>query len=79
MPNAEESWGATREAELTREYARIGYIAGEPWPAPPDGLSPDSILELLRRVPDGTGRTGYMKALAELAARGEKSKRCREK
>ena len=58
-------WTERQRAELAREYARIGYVEGERWPAPPPMLTPDQLLALFRRIPDGTGRAGYVAALAE--------------
>ena len=60
-------WTDEQRAELVREYTRIGYVAGERWPAPPDHLTPADLLELFRRIPDGAGREGYFAALAKLA------------
>ena len=53
---------------FAREYARIGYQAGELWPAPPRPLTPAEQLALLRRVPDGSGLAGYKAVLAADAA-----------
>jgi hypothetical protein len=58
-------WTAEQQAELAASYARIGYVHGELWPAPPPELSPDELLALLRRIPDGAGRAGYMSVLAD--------------
>ena len=60
-------WSDSQRTRLAQEYARIGYIPGEPWPAPPSELTPDQLLALLGRIKDGKGRTGYMAALATLA------------
>ena len=62
-------WSEQERAELAREYARIGYVDGERWPAPPEHLGPADLLALFRRIPDGAGRAGWMAALADLAPR----------
>ena len=59
-------WTETQRAELASEYARIGYVAGERWPAPPDNLKPEDLLALFRRIADGGGREGYIAELAKL-------------
>lgn len=61
-------WTEQQQRELAQEYARIGYVAGERWPAPPAELTPDALLALFRRIPDGAGRAGYMAALANANA-----------
>jgi hypothetical protein len=58
-------WTDAQRAEIARQYERIGYRAGELWPAPPDHLSADDILALLRRVPDRGGLAGWRTVLAE--------------
>jgi hypothetical protein len=63
-------WTEQQRAELAREYARIGYVAGERWPAPPAELVPEQLLALLRRVPDGAGRAGWVAALGNASPRG---------
>jgi len=60
-------WTDQQRAELAREYARIGYVAGERWPAPPDNLEPADLLAVFRRIPNGAGREGFFAALAKLA------------
>jgi hypothetical protein len=60
-------WTDLQRAELAREYARIGYVEGERWPAPPDHLKPADLLDLFRRIPDGAGREGYFAELARVA------------
>jgi hypothetical protein len=60
-------WTELQLAELAREYSRIGYVAGELWPAPPEHLKPEDLLALFRRIPDGAGRTGYFAELARVA------------
>ena len=62
-------WTEQQRTELARAYARIGYVAGERWPAPPPELTPAQLLELFRRIPDGAGRAGYTAALADAAKR----------
>ena len=59
-------WTDEQRAELGREYARVGYVAGEHWPAPPPELTPTQLMELFRRIPDGAGRAGYAAVLAEI-------------
>ncbi len=51
------------ESEFRAEYDRIGYRPGEPWPAPPCGMSEAELLRLLRRVPTGSGLAGWLKVL----------------
>ncbi len=58
-------WTEPQRAELAREYTRVGYVAGERWPAPPDHLKPEDLLALFRRIPDGAGRAGYTAELAK--------------
>ena len=52
-----------QRAELARHYNRIGYVQGELWPAPPANLEPADVIALLKSIPDGAGREGYMAAL----------------
>jgi hypothetical protein len=61
------NWTDQQQAELAGHYARIGFAQGQRWPAPPPELSPEQLLALFRRVPDGAGRAGYMAVLAEAA------------
>ena len=61
------TWSDGQRAEIALEYARIGYRAGELWPAPPERLSPAELVALFRRIPDDGGRAGYMAELAKLA------------
>jgi hypothetical protein len=60
-------WSDAQRAQLTREYARIGYVPGELWPAPPLELTPDDLLALCARIADGAGREGYVAELGKLA------------
>ena len=53
-----------QRAELARHYARIGYVHGELWPPPPANLEPADLIALLKTIPDGAGREGYIAALA---------------
>jgi catechol 2,3-dioxygenase-like lactoylglutathione lyase family enzyme len=53
----------SQRADLARHYARIGYVQGESWPAPPDNLEPADVIALLKTIPDGAGREGYIAAL----------------
>ena len=62
-------WSEQQRAELAAQYARVGWVDGERWPAPPSELTPDEILALFRRIPDGAGRDGYAAALADAARR----------
>jgi catechol 2,3-dioxygenase-like lactoylglutathione lyase family enzyme len=54
----------SQRADLARHYARIGYVQGELWPAPPANLEPAAVIEILKTIPDGAGREGYIAALA---------------
>ena len=60
-------WTEEELSELARQYARIGYVEGERWPAPLDHLKPADLLDLFRRIPDGGGRDGYIAELARAA------------
>jgi catechol 2,3-dioxygenase-like lactoylglutathione lyase family enzyme len=57
------TWTDSQRAELARQYARVGYVQGELWPAAPDTLSPTDLLELFKTIPSDAGREGYMAAL----------------
>ena len=57
-------WTDSQRAELTRHYTRIGYVEGELWPAPPANLEPADVIALVKTIPDGAGRAGYVAALA---------------
>jgi catechol 2,3-dioxygenase-like lactoylglutathione lyase family enzyme len=57
-------WTDGQRADLARHYARIGYVQGELWPAPPPNLEPAEVIALLKAIPDGAGREGYIAALA---------------
>ncbi len=57
-------WTKSQEAELAREYARIGFRAGERWPYPQDPeQSPAEFLAFLSSIPDAAGLQGYLAAL----------------
>jgi len=60
------TWNTDQLAQLAQQYERIGYVAGERWPAPPDWAGPNELLAMLREIPDHGGRAGYMTALAKL-------------
>jgi hypothetical protein len=60
-------WSDQQRAQLAQEYTRIGYAAGDRWPAPSAELTPDQLLALFGRIPDGSGRPGYIAELAKLA------------
>ena len=60
-------WSAEQKAELARHYSRIGYRPGELWAAPPEELSPEQLLALLRTIPDGAGLAGWLAALGRNA------------
>ena len=60
-------WSDQQRAQLAQEYTRIGYTAGDRWPAPPAELTPDQLLALFGRIPEGGGRPGYITELAKLA------------
>jgi catechol 2,3-dioxygenase-like lactoylglutathione lyase family enzyme len=57
-------WTESQRAELARHYSRIGYVQGELWPTPADSLDPAEVIALLKTIPDGAGRAGYIAALA---------------
>lgn len=57
-------WTDSQRADLARHYTRIGYVQGEVWPAAPDSLEPADVIALLKAIPDGAGREGYVAALA---------------
>jgi catechol 2,3-dioxygenase-like lactoylglutathione lyase family enzyme len=57
-------WTDGQRADLARHYARIGYVQGELWPAAPANLEPADVIALLKAIPDGAGREGYIAALA---------------
>jgi hypothetical protein len=52
-----------QSAALKLEYTRIGYRAGEHWPAPARQHTPDELLALLRSVETGAGLQGYLEVL----------------
>jgi predicted enzyme related to lactoylglutathione lyase len=58
------NWTDSQRADLARHYARIGYVEGELWPAPSPNLEPADVIALLKTIPDGAGREGYIAALA---------------
>jgi catechol 2,3-dioxygenase-like lactoylglutathione lyase family enzyme len=58
------NWTDSQRADLARHYARIGYVEGELWPAPPPNMEPADVIALLKTIPDGAGRAGYVAALA---------------
>lgn len=62
-------WNEQQRAELARQYARVGGVSGELWPTPSSELTPDQFLALLRSIPDGAGRAGYIAALVVTASR----------
>lgn len=55
-------WTDSQRAELARHYTRIGYVQGDLWPAPPDNLEPADVIALVKTIPDGAGREGYIAA-----------------
>ncbi|HJQ11053.1 MAG TPA: VOC family protein [Gemmatimonadaceae bacterium] len=55
-------WTDSQRADLARHYSRIGHQQGEVWPPPPDNLEPAEVIELLKKVPNGAGREGYIAA-----------------
>src|SRR5438045_2882354 len=57
-------WTDSQRAELARHYARIGYVQGDLWPPAPANLEPTDVIALLKTIPDGAGRAGYVAALA---------------
>jgi len=58
-------WTDQQRAELARQYARIGHVQGDLWPAPPAHLNPEDLLVMFRRIPDGAGREGYIAELVK--------------
>jgi catechol 2,3-dioxygenase-like lactoylglutathione lyase family enzyme len=56
-------WTDGQRADLARHYTRIGYVQGEVWPPPPGNLEPTEVIALLKNIPDGAGREGYIAAL----------------
>jgi hypothetical protein len=68
-------WNEQQRAELARQYARIGYVPGELWPTPSQERTPDQLLELFRRIPDGAGPAGYIAALADAPSPDEGDRR----
>ena len=64
------AWTEDQRAKVDREYQRIGYVAGERWPAPPCEMTPNEILALLQQVPAGSGRAGYIAVLERVAKSG---------
>jgi hypothetical protein len=64
-------WNEHQRAELVRQYARVGYLPGEVWPAPPEWWTADQLSNCSAASPDGAGRAGYVAALADAASLGE--------
>lgn len=60
-------WSADQREELARHYVRIGYGPGELWAAPPEELTPEQLLALMRTIPDGAGHAGWLVALGRNA------------
>ena len=58
-------WTEQQRLELAHELARIGYRTGDLWPTPAVDFTPDEMLALYRRVPDGAGREGYIAEMAK--------------
>jgi hypothetical protein len=65
MASKSTQWSEEQRAASAVQYRRIGYKPGELWPAPPEHLTADQILELMRRVPDGAGLAGWHAVLAK--------------
>jgi hypothetical protein len=63
QPNEQE------DAEIVREYTRIGIAAGARLPLPQGIGSAADYLSFLRQVPDGSGVAGFT---ATMAHRGTK-------
>ena len=57
-------WTEAQLAEVARQYDRIGYKRGELWPAPPEHLAAEQILDLMRQVPNRGGLAGWRAVLA---------------
>ena len=63
-------WTVQQRAELAEQYARIGFLKGERWAAPPPDLTPEQLLALMRAIPDGAGHAGWLAALRANAGPG---------
>jgi len=61
------TWTEQQLADLKLQNARIGFMPGELLPAPPDHLTPGDVLAMYRTIPDGAGRAGLFKAMADRA------------
>jgi hypothetical protein len=58
-------WTEGQLEEIARQYERIGYRRGELWPAPPEHLTGDQIIALMKEVPDRGGLEGWRAVLAK--------------
>ncbi len=52
-------------AEIEREYKRIGIHAGQRLPLPRGLKSESDLLRFLRQVPDGSGIQGFTATMAQ--------------
>lgn len=57
-----------RDAEIAREYTRIGIAAGARLPLPRGLGSAAEYLAFLRQVPDGSGVVGFTATMAQRGA-----------
>ena len=55
--------------EIEREYARIGIRPGDRLPMPRGLNGSSDYLAFLRRVPEGSGPTGFAATMAQRAER----------
>jgi hypothetical protein len=63
------TWTKQQQEALAREYARVGFRAGDQWPFPSEpALAPEEFLQLLRSIPVGAGLGGYLEALRRRSA-----------
>ena len=56
-----------QQAEIEREYKRIGIRPGERLPMPRGLKGESDYLIFLRRVPDGSGMQGFTATMAQRA------------
>ena len=54
-----------QQAEIDREYNRIGIRPGERLPMPRGLKGESDYLNFLRQVPDGSGSKGFTEAMAQ--------------
>ena len=61
-------WSDEQRRANALQMQRIGWKAGELWAAPPEHWTPARILQVMARVPDGAGHTGWPDVLARETA-----------